>query len=260
MKYIYIILGSFLCNFIFAQDTQKINKKNIVEIKYITYMDKGVPLSRESELLINNLLNESLYITDYHTDKIIDASSIKMAEKEISNLFRVRAYFQYKYIYTDMQKSYLTSFDWLGSKTVKYQEPKPDFKWTLINETKNIENFICLKAEVDFRGRKWIAWYSKDIPMSYGPWKFSGLPGLILEVYDSEKEYTILAKEIKFNSDRNFNEIPKPDFVMSLKEFVSKYDELYDSNNWNSPGVIISQDKYIRDTMELIYEWEESSE
>lgn len=256
-KYIYLILANVLCIFMFAQKTQQINNSDIVEVHYLTYMDKGVPLSRESKLLINNLLNESVYITDYHTDKIIDASSIKAAEKETSNLFRVKTFFQYKYIYTNIPRYHLTSVDWLASKTVKYEESIPKFKWILINETKSIENYTCFKAEVDFRGRKYTAWYTKDIPLAYGPWKFSSLPGLILEVYDSENEYTLLAKQIKFKSEKNIEKIPKTDFVMSLKEFISKHDELYDPNNWSTPGVSISQEKYVRDGIELIYEWEE---
>ena len=50
-------------------------------------------------------------------------------------------------------------------------------------------NFQLQKATAQFGGRSWIAWFSKDIPMPYGPYKFNGLPGLIMELYDTKKDY-----------------------------------------------------------------------
>lgn len=42
-------------------------------------------------------------------------------------------------------------------------------------------NYECLLAESDYHGRRWKAWFTPEIPMQYGPWKFHGLPGLILK-------------------------------------------------------------------------------
>lgn len=48
-------------------------------------------------------------------------------------------------------------------------------------------------ATADFRGRHWTAWFATDIPVSDGPWKLGGLPGLILEAYDKGHQYTFTA-------------------------------------------------------------------
>ena len=48
-------------------------------------------------------------------------------------------------------------------------------------------------ATSDFRGRRWTAWFATDIPVSDGPWKLGGLPGLILEAYDKGHQYTFTA-------------------------------------------------------------------
>ena len=48
-------------------------------------------------------------------------------------------------------------------------------------------------ATTDFRGRHWTAWFATDIPVSDGPWKLGGLPGLILEAYDKGHQYTFTA-------------------------------------------------------------------
>ena len=46
---------------------------------------------------------------------------------------------------------------------------------------------LLQKAECDFRGRHYIAWFNPKIPIPDGPWKLRGLPGLIIEAYDEKK-------------------------------------------------------------------------
>lgn len=61
--------------------------------------------------------------------------------------------------------------------------------WKLENDMKILKDFKAQKATADFGGRQWIAWFTKDIPLSEGPYKFHGLPGLILEIKDTKEEY-----------------------------------------------------------------------
>ncbi|MEZ5033782.1 MAG: GLPGLI family protein [Chitinophagaceae bacterium] len=61
---------------------------------------------------------------------------------------------------------------------------KVDFKWLIKPDTVSILNNICQKAIVYFRGREYTAWFSPAIPVNEGPWKFYGLPGLILKIQD----------------------------------------------------------------------------
>ena len=70
-----------------------------------------------------------------------------------------------------------------------YQETIPDIRWSLCDEYKSILGYKCQKATCSFRGRSYIAWYTSDIPLKMGPYKFSGLPGLILSISDTNKEY-----------------------------------------------------------------------
>ena len=63
-----------------------------------------------------------------------------------------------------------------------YEEPLDLMDWKMSFETKEILGYQCFKAECDFRGRHWTAWFTMQIPVHDGPWKFGGLPGLILQV------------------------------------------------------------------------------
>ncbi|WP_288445580.1 GLPGLI family protein [uncultured Chryseobacterium sp.] len=79
-------------------------------------------------------------------------------------------------------------FDFAFMSLLTYKEPVIK-NWKLIDETKIINTINCKKAEVTFKGRHWIAWYSPEIPFPYGPMKFSGLPGLIVKITDDKGDY-----------------------------------------------------------------------
>jgi GLPGLI family protein len=71
----------------------------------------------------------------------------------------------------------------------KYLEKIPEQKWELLADTLSIFGYLCQKAVCKFRGREYIAWFTVDIPISNGPWKFGGLPGLIMKIYDTHLEF-----------------------------------------------------------------------
>ncbi|KAF5278907.1 hypothetical protein FQR65_LT15503 [Abscondita terminalis] len=70
----------------------------------------------------------------------------------------------------------------------RYEEAN-NIEWNLINEFRIINGYKTQKATTRKYGRNWTAWYSKDIPFPFGPYKFNKLPGLIVEVYDENKDY-----------------------------------------------------------------------
>ncbi len=60
------------------------------------------------------------------------------------------------------------------------------FDWQLQEGDTIVCEYTCHKAVATFRGRTWTVWYTLDLPYNDGPWKFCGLPGLVLHAYDSE--------------------------------------------------------------------------
>ena len=63
------------------------------------------------------------------------------------------------------------------------------FDWQLLDGDSIVCGYPCHKATTIFRGRFWTVWYTLDLPYSDGPWKFCGLPGLVLYAYDSEDKF-----------------------------------------------------------------------
>lgn len=79
--------------------------------------------------------------------------------------------------------------------------------WEIHTEKKVLGTYECSKATTEFRGRKYTAWFTTHIPVDYGPRKFTGLPGLILEIYDDNSIYKAFATKIKINEYLNIGTI-----------------------------------------------------
>lgn len=79
----------------------------------------------------------------------------------------------------------------------EYTEPLPKQVWLICAEKKNIQGYPCQKATTTYLGRTYIAWFTPEIPIPSGPWKFGGLPGLILNISDNRRHYAFECIGIK---------------------------------------------------------------
>jgi len=105
------------------------------------------------------------------------------------------------YVFRDFEKDSII-FREVGSKfmnAIIVTDKWEKIMWEIIDENKNIGEYTCKKAIGKFRGRNYTAWFTEDIPIPSGPWKLYGLPGIILEAYDSNMEFYAVVKELKIN-------------------------------------------------------------
>lgn len=91
----------------------------------------------------------------------------------------------------------------IGPNRFDVTDTKP-MEWKILPDKKKFDKFDAQKATLDFGGRTWTAWFSQDFPFQDGPYKFHGLPGLILEMEDSTGTHVF-----KFAGSKNFDEIEK---------------------------------------------------
>lgn len=84
-----------------------------------------------------------------------------------------------------------------GYTPYEYNDDFVPQQWSIQTDTMIYLGYHCQKATCSWRGRDYIAWFTSEIPVSDGPMKFYGLPGLIVEVADTEKNYIFELKGIE---------------------------------------------------------------
>ncbi|MCU7614419.1 GLPGLI family protein [Chryseobacterium sp. GMJ5] len=127
----------------------------------------------------------------------------------------------------EKDKKYQKTFyrDRLGRDQYSYEEDRA-LTWKIFPETTKIGEYKVQKAETDFGGRKWTAWFTTDLPYQDGPYKFSGLPGLIVKAEDSQGDYSFdLMKNYKISEFPTMSQfgnvikVKRSDFVKQQEKF-----------------------------------------
>lgn len=159
----------------------------------------------------------------------------------------------------------LLTFELLPTVSMLVNDNYPVMNWIISEKRKNIAGYTCIKATTFYRGRDWIAWFTPDIAMPYGPWKFCGLPGLVLEVSSADNNYIL--KAIKVEQIRS--EIFDREFIslrktynkkpITYKQFLADREEAFENmaEKMRSDGVNFTITTPPRAGYELKYEWEE---
>ena len=100
-------------------------------------------------------------------------------------------------IWKNLPSRGMLTFTDTNLKRFRYTESLETPQWTLAGKDSIIADYPCQQAETFYRGRHWTVWFTPDIPVSDGPWKLHGLPGLILQAEDSEHWFSFACIEIE---------------------------------------------------------------
>lgn len=189
---------------------QTFSQRNVLKVEYdeIVSFIPQIINNDKGTLYVSN--QESFYKTSF--DNIKSSEEINTNEETIVIPAKEGEYFSEIYVDLKVKKLYENLFERYALKTYySVSEKIPEMNWKLYNEEKKISNYNCKKAETSFRGRNYVVWYTEEIPISSGPWKFNGLPGLILSVEDSQGIYKWYVKKIiyPFEEKISFDEIKK---------------------------------------------------
>ena len=107
----------------------------------------------------------------------------------------------------------------LGMDKYKISEDRK-INWKISSEKEKIGEWNAQKAEADFAGRHWIAWFSTEIPIQDGPYKFRGLPGLIVKIEDKTGSHKMELKGIKnITGNVDINVFEVKEIAVNSKQF-----------------------------------------
>lgn len=185
---LFILLGTVM---FFSQ-----NNRFIYEMKYkkdstlkdITIENYYLDVTKEDIAYYNrlNYINDSIFsATGQYTPGRLTSFLIK---KNNSNVYQ--------------------NYEYIGDVNFYKISEESQQQWNITDSVKVSNNLRLQKATTTFGGRNWEAWFTKDIPIPYGPYKFNGLPGLIMELYDTKKNYRFnVIKSEKISDDYKRNSL-----------------------------------------------------
>ena len=193
--------------------TDENSKKSETMLLYI-----GDRLSRFSSL--GTAVGDSLTET-------VDKSNKNMAEFSRIRSMTPKTQFNYK-IFKHYNGNQLEFVEKVFKDKIKYKQDLKLQNWQIIPKTDTVSGYPVQKATTSYAGRDYIAWFTPEIPIPDGPYKFNGLPGLILRISDLEDDYNF---ELI-----GFQKLQKPVSIIldySKYKFVDKKDFLKLKSNFD---------------------------
>ena len=202
----------------FAYESSFLNfeggKKNS-ELKYLDISKSFVKFESANQVLRDEV-RDSLVQTGASNDEILRVSSRLPLVREYSTIIKNLP-----------EKGERTIVDF-ALRLYTYTEPVEKINWEQVSGDTIICDFECKKAECTYRGRNWTAWYCTDIPINEGPWKFSGLPGLIMCAYDEDDcfSFTCVGMEepenmkIRIPDAKQYVKCSRKDFLKAKKRLT----------------------------------------
>lgn len=199
------------------------NRRFFYEYRYAPdSLKKDSLISEQMCLDINTKGSKYFSYTVFHSDSLMKINLDK--QLKANGMININTADRKGNIRYSVTKAYpeFTTFLHTRIFTDQYriEEDRP-IKWNVMPEKQKIGNFSTQKAETDFAGRHWIAWFTDEIPIQDGPYKFHGLPGLIVKITSSDGSHQISLHQIKNigTEETDYTVFPAKEINISPKQY-----------------------------------------
>ena len=224
----------------------------------------------ESELMALDVSEKFSKFYSYNNYKY-DSISKSNIDKEISDYnLKIKKSKNSYIIIKDYPDFTISLISRIGQTKYNVKDERT-LKWNILSENDVLGNFKIQKAETKFAGRKWMAWFTTEIPIQEGPYKFRGLPGLILKISDNTNSHSFVlvgiqklnninSKTDNFVFDFGTNQnISQEKYKQILEEFRKDPNKairqtLSDMSEINDNGKMVNKNDYLREREKRIKE------
>ncbi len=180
MKTKITLLFLIIFSFMYSQDNFEF--KAVYHLKYKIDSTENTYKTENFILLFNK--NKSLFLAEkqYKRDSLL-----------AKNVGYIRARSRYnskfqEYIMTNLNEQTLLFKENLFNSNFGYVE-KINNNIIFTNKQQKINGINCKTAKTKKYGRIWFLDYSDDYPFQFGPYKFIGLPSLVIKARDKQNTY-----------------------------------------------------------------------
>lgn len=235
MRHLIPLFTFFALSCCWSQNSEKVTDNLEYKITYLmTYQIDSTNSQRvESEemvLYIGNNISRFSSAGKAIGDSLMN--SINRKNKSQANYAKIKSQipptsFDY-YIYKRIPEGKLSFTRKIVKDNFKYIEDLDKIKWNIDADTKKINSYKVQKATTDYAGRNYTAWFTSEIPISDGPYKFNGLPGLILKISDAKNHYSfelLKLQKLEIPISISFNE---KEYISTTKERFERVKKEYD--------------------------------
>lgn len=246
MKIVIIIAFLSLSKIGTSQILDSINIKCVYRLTYSMDSNNVNQKSYDTKVLeIGNHSSKYYSLERYKGDSILNADiekGVSMGEI-IANKFKYQKDKSSFKIYQNFPLGMMSVTEDIG-QLYQYSEDNIAQNWQIQSDTQTVFGILCQKAITGFRGRNYTAWFTNTIPVMFGPWKFNGLPGLILKISDSQNHYVFECINIQDGKLLPLRGFEKSDFIkITRKEMrkllLQKFEDPLGSFQGNSNGVSV---------------------
>ncbi|WP_029445048.1 GLPGLI family protein [Cellulophaga baltica] len=210
-------LGIFLAFTTTAQSIQ-------VEYDYILMMQE-IQQEYSVKSKLTNDGTSSIYEID-HTGIMKNSQGTNNLDDKTELIIKSK---RNEFVFKNFKEKKIFYRDRIGLKDFKIKDSLSNTQWNLTTNTKEILGYLCQEAKATYGTREYTAYFTTQLNYPDGPWRFSGLPGLILEIKSDDDFFKLIATSIATKKEKLVIENPYiKDKLISWAEFLALYKSKYD--------------------------------
>lgn len=128
----------------------------------------------------------------------------------------------------------MTSVETIPPYRYLTEETMTKTNWTLHNEHDTICSQPCQKATGKYSGRTWTVWFAKNLPTRFGPWRLSGLPGLVMRAVSEDGIHCFECRKVEAVKEAIAYSVPTEAVRCTRKKFVKLRNKTFGNPNYVS--------------------------